>query len=302
LLQSIKIDVASGQPFADVLSKYPHIFDRLYCGLIAASMQSGTLASMLKRIADYLEKSASLKKKIRKALTYPAAILIVSLLVSGLLLFFVVPQFATLFNAYGAKLPLFTRMILALSEFIQEYVEWIIGAIIAMIYTFQYTKKNHAPFQDFLDHIALKTFVLGTLLKKAIIARTLRTLSTTLSSGIPLIDALTATANTSGNNVFTTAFLRIRDDVSNGQNLHQAMQNTQLFPPMIIQMVAIGEEAGSIAAMLDKIANDYEEDVDNTVNTLSTLIEPLIMLILGVVIGSFVLAMYLPVFKLGAVF
>lgn len=301
-LFNIKLAVESGQDFAEVLRDYPHYFTELYCGLIAAALQSGALDIMLARIADHLEKSAALKLKIKKAMVYPATILIVSCCVSTLLLIFVVPEFATLFSAFGAKLPPFTRMILNLSTTLQNNGWLILGFLFSAFCSFRYAKQHSPALNYFLDRLSLKLLIFGTLIQKSIIARITRTLSTTVAAGVPLIDALTTVAKVAGNGVFKNAILQVRNDVTIGQNLNQALKSTQLFPPMVIQMIAIGEESGSLEAMLNKVANYYEEEVDQLVANLCSLVEPAIMLILGVIIGSFVLAMYIPIFKLGSIF
>lgn len=302
LLVNINSAIASGQNFSEVLQLYPHYFDQLYCGLIAAALQSGTLDSMLRRIADDMERTAALTKKIKKAMTYPGMILIVSILICALLLIFVVPEFATLFSAYGAKLPPFTRLVLTLSTGLQDN-GWIIVILLStVLFSFYYFSKHSPKFKYVLDHIRLKLWLMGKLKQKTVIAQSARTLSTTLAAGVPLIDTLTTVAYAAGNAVFKEAFLHIRTQVTLGENLHQALKSTQLFPPMVIQMVAIGEESGAIEAMLTKIANHYDEEVDHIITHLSTLIEPVIMLILGILIGSFILAMYLPIFKLGSIF
>ncbi len=302
LLLNIKTAVMSGQAFSEVLECYPHYFNQLYCGLIAASLQCGTLDMMLTGIADHFEKSAALKKKIKKAMIYPAAILAVSCIVSALLLIFVVPEFETLFSAYDAKLPPFTRMILNLSTNLQNYGWFILGFLFTVFFSFKYAAKHSPTLQYFLDRTSLKLLIFGPLMQKTVIARITRTLSTTLAAGVPLIDALTTVANAAGNRVFKKAILQVRNEVTTGQNLNQALKSTQLFPPMVIQMVTIGEESGSLEDMLNKVANYYEGEVDQLVANLSSLVEPAIMLILGVIIGSFVLAMYIPIFKLGSIF
>lgn len=302
LIIGVKNDVASGKNFADSLQKHPEQFNRLFCSLVRSAELSGTLDTMLVRIADYLEKSESLKKKVKKALTYPGAIIAISLIVSSILLVFIVPQFETLFSSFGAELPAFTRLVLNLSESLQNY--WWLYAIVLIggSYGFIITRKRSQKFRAMVDRFILKLSVFGKLLEKSIVARVTRTLSTNLAAGIPLIDALDSVADIANNSVYRNALIQIREDVKTGQTMHTAMLTTHLFPHMVIQMVAVGEESGSLESMLDKIACFYEEDVDNMVSNLSSLLEPLIMVILGVLVGGFVLAMYLPIFQLGSIF
>lgn len=302
LIINIKNDVASGKNFADSLQKHPEQFNRLFCSLVRSAELSGTLDTMLLRIADYLEKSESLKKKVKKALTYPAAIVTIALIVSTVLLVFIVPQFETLFSSFGAELPAFTRLVLKLSATLQNY--WWLYAIVLIgsSYSFIITRKRSKKFRALIDRFVLKLAIFGKLLEKSIVARVTRTLSTNLAAGIPLIDALDSVADISNNDVYRNALIQIREDVKTGQTMHTAMLTTHLFPHMVIQMVAVGEESGSLEDMLDKIASFYEEDVDHMVSNLSSLLEPLIMVILGVLVGGFVLAMYMPIFKLGSIF
>lgn len=302
IILQVKNDVSEGKSLSEALHKHPTTFDPLFCNLVRTAEMSGTLDVMLKRIANYLEKSESLRKKIKKAMTYPIAILSVSFIISAILLIFVVPQFEKLFSSYGAELPAFTRFVLNLSQLFTSYWYIIFGAIALGIYTFRSSRKRSQKFREFVDRTMLKITVFGPLLEKAIIARTTRTLATTLAAGVPLVSALGSVVNVAGNTVYRNAYKQIRDDVETGQNMHISMTTTHLFPSMVTQMVAVGEESGSLEDMLDKIATFYEEDVDNMVSSLSSLLEPLIMLILGVIIGGFVLSMYLPIFKLGSVF
>ena len=302
LLSAIKADVEAGKTFSEALAKYPKYFDYLFCNLIKSGEQSGTLDVMLKRIANYLEKSATLKKKIKKASYYPAAILVVALVISSIMLIFVVPQFEELFSSYGAELPAFTRMVLNLSEFMQNYWWLVFGSIVAAVIIIVQGRKRSEKFATMLDRLLLKIIIVGPLLQKALVARFARTLSTTLGAGIPIIDALKSVTGVVGNRVYKSAIMQIKDDVTTGQQMHMSMSTTRLFPNMVVQMVAVGEESGSTEEMLDKIATYYEEDVDTTVDSLQSLLEPLIMVILGVLIGGLVLAMYMPIFKIGSVF
>jgi len=302
LLMTIKSDISGGKSFAESLHHHPKYFDNLFCNLIRAAELSGTLDVMLKRVADYLEKTESLKKKIKKALTYPAAVLFVTFIVSAILLVFVVPQFEKLFSSFDAELPAFTRAVVVLSEVLEHYWWLVLGGIGASIAAFVTARKRSTKFSDIIDRAILKAPVFGKLIEKSIIARITRTLATTLAAGIPIIDALQSVARISNNSVYRYALEQVKEDVTTGQSIHLAMTTTHLFPNMVIQMIAVGEESGSIEDMLGKIASYYEEDVDHMVNNLSSLIEPLIMVILGVIIGSFVVAMYMPIFKLGSIF
>ena len=301
LIGKIKNDVEAGSTFAEALRKHPKYFNELFSSLIDAGEQSGTLDIMLGKVATYKEKTESLKGKIKKALFYPAAVIMVAVLVTAGLLIFVVPQFESLFQGFGADLPAMTRLVINLSEIFQHY--WWVAFVSAIIGTLAFTraKQRSKKFNYFLDRASLKIPIIGTILEKAAIARFTRTLSTTFAAGLPLVDALEAVAGATGNLLYTDAAYKIRDNVSTGQQLHLSMRTTGLFPNMVIQMVAIGEESGSLEEMLGKVADFYEEEVDNAVDALSSLIEPLIMVILGTLVGGLVIAMYLPIFKLGAV-
>jgi type IV pilus assembly protein PilC len=301
LILDIRDSVNGGQDLANSMSKHSLFFDDLYCSLVAAGEQSGSLETMLDRIATYKEKLESLKAKIKKALTYPTAVLAVGLIVSVILLLKVVPQFESIFSNFGADLPGFTLMILAMSAFVQEWW-WIIGlAFIGFGYGFIQLKRRSVKFANQLDILTLKLPVLGPIMRKAVIARFARTLSTTFAAGVPLVEALDSAAGASGNVVYKDAITQIRNAVSTGQSLQNSMLMTGVFPNMVVQMIAIGEEAGSLDSMLDKVASFYEEEVDNAVDNMSSLMEPFIMVVLGTIVGGLVVAMYLPIFKLGAV-
>ena len=301
LIFDIRDSVNNGQDLASSMAKHPLFFDDLYCSLVAAGEQSGSLETMLDRIATYKEKLESLKAKIKKALTYPTAVLAVGFIVSIILLLKVVPQFESIFSNFGADLPAFTLMILAMSAFVQEWW-WIMGiSIIVFGYCFSQLKRRSVKFANYLDILVLKIPVLGEILRKAIIARFARTLSTTFAAGVPLVEALESAAGASGNVIYRQAIIQIRNAVSTGQTLKDSMQMTGVFPNMVVQMVAIGEEAGSLDTMLDKVAGFYEEEVDNAVDNMSSLMEPFIMVVLGTIVGGLVVAMYLPIFQLGAV-
>jgi type IV pilus assembly protein PilC len=301
LIFLIKTDVEGGSSLAEALAKQPLYFDDLFVNLVESGEQAGALESLLDKIATYKEKTEAIKKKIKKALTYPAAVLVVALVVTTILLIFVIPSFEELFQGFGADLPTFTRMVIDLSLFVRTkgfYIVVLIGSIVA---TFLYFKKRSRPFRHFLDRMMLKFPIVGPILEKASIARYARTLSTMFSAGVPLVEALESVAGATGNIVFETGVMQMRDEVATGQRLQQAMENTDLFPNMVIQMIAVGEESGSLDEMSSKVADFYEADVDDAVDNLSSLLEPMIMAILGVLVGGLVVAMYLPIFKLGAV-
>ncbi|ALP51777.1 type II secretion system protein F [Candidatus Tenderia electrophaga] len=301
MLMRIKTDIEGGASLAEALAKYPNQFDGLYCNLVNAGEQAGILESLLHKIAIYKEKIEAIKGKIKKALFYPAAVIVAAIIVTGILLYFVVPQFAALFKGFGADLPAMTQIVIDMSNFMVESWYIVVGGIAAIVYAFTQAKKKSQKFRDFLDRFALKAPIFGEIIRKATIARFARTLSTMFAAGVPLVEAMTTVAGAAGNVVYSNAILRMRDEISTGISLQQSMRQSQLFPNMVVQLVAIGEEAGSIDAMLAKIADFYEEEVDNAVDGLSSLMEPLIMAFLGVIIGGLVVAMYLPIFKMGEV-
>ena len=301
LILAVKTDVEGGSALAEALSKHPLYFDDLFVNLVSAGEQAGALETLLDKIATYKEKTEAIKKKIKKAITYPAAVLVVALVVTVILLVFVIPAFEDLFKGFGADLPAFTRMVIDLSVFVRQQ-GWILAIMaVSAVFTFLYFKKRSRPMRHFLDRVALKMPIIGPILVKAAIARYARTLSTMFSAGVPLVEALESVAGATGNIVYEIGVLRMKDEVATGQRLQQAMENTDLFPNMVIQMIAVGEESGSLDEMSSKVADFYEEDVDNAVDNLSSLLEPLIMAILGVLVGGLVVAMYLPIFKMGAV-
>jgi type IV pilus assembly protein PilC len=301
LVYEIRGDVNGGLEFAVALSRHPDYFDDLVCSLVHAGEQSGALETMLDRIATYKEKTESLKKKIKKAMTYPLAVIAVGVIVSAILLVKVVPQFEQVFSSFGADLPAFTRMIINLSEWMQKW--WFVCLLIFVALVFGFTKlrAKSEKFSDMVDRAVLRIPIFGGILHKAAVARFSRTLSTTFAAGVPLVEALDSAAGAAGNVVYRNAIIQIRNGVSTGQAMQHAVQMTGVFPVMTIQMIAIGEEAGSLDHMLDRIATFYEEDVDNAVDNLSSLLEPLIMVVLGVLVGGLVIAMYLPIFQLGQV-
>ncbi len=297
----IKGEVEGGNTFAGALRKYPQYFDKLFCSLVESGEQSGALETMLDRVAIYKEKSELLKQKIKKAMKYPATVIVVAVVVTIILMVKVVPVFEDLFTSFGADLPAFTKMVVNMSEWMQKYWFLLIIGIGAAIAGFMEAKKRSQKFRDALDKMALKLPIFGDLVYKAIIARYSRTLSTTFAAGVPLIDALESTAGATNNVIYERAVMKIRDDISTGQQLQFAMRATNLFPPMAVQMVAIGEESGALDAMLDKVATHFENEVDNAVDGLTAMMEPLIMAILGILVGGLVVAMYLPIFQMGSV-
>lgn len=297
----IKGEVEGGNTFTGALRKYPEYFDRLFCSLVESGEQSGALETMLERVATYKEKSELLKQKIKKAMKYPLTVIVVAIIVTIILMVKVVPVFQDLFTSFGAQLPAFTQMVVNMSKWMQEYWFILIIVIGVAVYSFLEAKKRSKKFRDSLDKLSLKLPIFGDLVYKAIIARYSRTLATTFAAGVPLIDALESTAGATNNIVYETAVMKIRDDVATGQQLQFAMRAANIFPSMAIQMVAIGEESGSLDAMLDKVASYYENEVDNAVDGLTAMMEPLIMAILGVLVGGLVIAMYLPIFQMGSV-
>ncbi|MEJ6538793.1 MAG: type II secretion system F family protein [Halioglobus sp.] len=301
LVVSIKNDVASGSGLAPSLAKHPRYFDELFCSLVGSGEDSGTLEVMLDRVATYKEKSEQLKAKIKKAMTYPTAVVCIALVVTGILLIKVVPVFANTFKNFGSELPAFTQFVMDISDFVIAWWFVMFGVIVGTIFAFREMKLRSVPFSEFLDRAALKTPVVGGIIHDAVIARFSRTLATTFAAGVPLVEALNSTAGAAGNSVYAKAIRRIRDDVTTGNTLYSAIKSTGLFPNMLLQMVSIGEESGALDDMLDKVATHYEEAVDNAVDSLSSLMEPLIMSVLGVLVGGLMIAMYLPIFMLGSV-
>lgn len=301
MLASIKANIEGGSTLAESLSKFPHQFDDLFCNLVEAGEQAGILEELLIKIAEYKEKTESIKAKIKKALTYPMSVLVVAIIVTSILLVFVVPQFESLFQGFGADLPAFTQWVVELSRFMQEWWWAVFGIIACIVYCIKEVKKRSRKFNHMLDRVVLKLPVIGEIMNKAAIARYARTLSTMSAAGVPLVEALESVAGATGNIVYSDAVLNMREQVATGLQLQQAMKNAGLFPHMVVQMVAIGEEAGSVEAMLGKVADFYEEEVDNAVDSLASLIEPLIMAILGVLVGGLIVSMYLPIFMMGSV-
>ncbi|EAW40187.1 type IV pilus biogenesis protein PilC [marine gamma proteobacterium HTCC2080] len=301
LVGEIKSEVSSGGGLAPALAKHPKHFDELFCSLVASGENSGTLEVMLDRVATYKEKTEALKAKIRKAMTYPIAVIIVAIVVTGILLVKVVPTFAETFKGFGADLPGFTLFVLGISEFVQQWWLFITVALVLAIWGYFQAISRSSNFRSRIDSLALKLPVVGSIVHDAVVARFSRTLSTTFAAGVPLVEALDSTAGAAGNAVYARGIRQIRDDVMSGTSLHLATRGTGLFPAMLLQMTAIGEESGSLDEMLSKVADQYEAQVDNAVDSLSSLMEPIIMSILGVLVGGLMIAMYLPIFMLGTV-
>ncbi|WP_370305244.1 type II secretion system F family protein [Sinimarinibacterium flocculans] len=299
MIMGIKAHIEGGNSFAAGLGQFPLYFDDLVVNLVDAGEKSGTLETLLDKVATYKEKTEAIKKKVKKALTYPTAVIIVAFIVTGILLYFVVPQFQDLFQGFGADLPAFTMMVIGLSKFVQAKW-WLILAVVGGTgFTLFELNRRSARFRKLKDRVLLKVPVMGDILYKSAVARYARTLSTMFAAGVPLVEAMTPVAKATGNIVFQDAVMVMRDQVSTGQQLQLTMQQSGIFPNMATQMVAIGEESGSLDAMCAKVADFYEAEVDNLVDTLSSLLEPMIMSVLGVLVGGLVVAMYLPIFKLG---
>jgi type IV pilus assembly protein PilC len=301
LILDIKAQIESGLTLAEALGKHPLYFDKLSVNLVHAGEQAGALESLLGKIADYKEKTEAIKKKIKKALFYPVMVLAIAVIVTLILLIFVIPQFEELFKGFGAELPPFTQIVIEMSRFIQHHGVVLAAVVVGAGWSFAYTLKRSRPLQERMDRILLRVPIVGPILVKAAIARYARTLSTTFAAGVPLVEALSSVAGATGNIVYESAVLKMKDEVATGQRLQRAMEGTGLFPNMVVQMIAVGEESGSLDQMAGKVADFYELEVDTAVDSMSSLLEPLIMAILGVLIGGLVIAMYLPIFKLGSV-
>ena len=301
LVDDLKQEVAAGHSFATALRQKPLYFDDLFCNLVDAGEQAGALEALLDRVATYKEKTESLKAKIKKAMTYPIAVVAVAFIVTGILLLKVVPQFQSIFDGFGAKLPTFTLMVIGLSQIVQDYWWILLAGMVLGIFLFRRAYRNSEKFRNGLDRALLKVPVIGPLLYKSAVARYARTLSTTFAAGVPLVEALDSVAGATGNVVFRNAVNKVKQDVSTGMQLNFSMRSTGVFPMLAIQMTAIGEESGALDSMLDKVATYYEDEVDNMVDGLTALMEPMIMAFLGVIVGGLVIAMYLPIFQLGNV-
>jgi type IV pilus assembly protein PilC len=301
LVTEIKTDVASGNSFAGALKKHPRHFDDLFCNLVDSGEKSGALETMLDRVASYMEKTETLKKKVKKAMTYPISVVVVAFIVTLILLIKVVPQFEQMFAGFGADLPVFTQFVVGISRWMQDYWLAVIAVVIAAFFIFKEAKFRSEKFRDALDRLILRLPVVGMIVDKSSVARFARVLSTTFAAGVPLVDALESVAGATGNVVYKNAVNQIRDDVASGTQLQFSMKQTGVFPVMAVQMVSIGEESGALDSMLDKVAEHFEEDVDNLVDNMTTLMEPLIMAVLGVLVGGLIIAMYLPIFQMGQV-
>ncbi|WP_449117017.1 type II secretion system F family protein [Pseudomonas viridiflava] len=301
LVDSLKQEVSAGNSFATALRQKPEYFDDLFCNLVDAGEQAGALESLLDRVATYKEKTEKLKAKIKKAMTYPAAVLVVAMIVSGILLIKVVPQFQSVFASFGADLPAFTLMVIWLSEVLQRWWLLVLTLLLGGAFMLKRTYKQSQKFRDGVDRFLLKIPIVGPLIFKSSVARYARTLATTFAAGVPLVEALDSVAGATGNVVFRNAVQKVKQDVSTGMQLNFSMRSTGVFPSLAIQMTAIGEESGALDSMLDKVATYYEDEVDNMVDSLTSLMEPMIMAVLGVIVGGLVIAMYLPIFKLGSV-
>lgn len=301
LLLNIKGDIESGTSMAAALRKFPAYFDDLVCNLVAAGEQAGVLDVLLDKIATYKEKTESIKGKIKKAMFYPAAVILVAIVVTVVIMLFVIPQFKELFSSFGSDLPAFTLLVIAISDFMREFWWLIAAGTAALVYAIIAAFKRSKAFRDAVDRISLRLPVIGPILHKAAVARFARTLSTMFAAGVPLVEALDSVSGATGNVVYADAVSNMREEVATGQSLQLAMRQASLFPHMVIQMTSIGEESGALDSMLGKVADFYEEQVDNAVDALSSLLEPLIMVVIGGLVGSLVIAMYLPIFKLAAV-
>ena len=301
LMQKVSVKVQSGIPLSEVLREHPKYFDELYCDLVKSGEQSGALDRIFDRVATYKEKAEALKSKIKKAMFYPIAVMVVALIVTSILLIFVVPSFAEIFAGFGAELPAFTLFVLGISEWMQDYWWVVLFVIMGAVYAFKRGYVSSLKFKTAVDAMALKMPVMGMIINKAAVARYARTLSTTFAAGVPLIEALESAAGAAGNEMYKNAIMEVRADVSAGGQMYSSMKTTNRFPEMVIQMVSIGEESGALDDMLARVANIYEQEVDDAVDGLTALLEPLIMAVLGVIIGGLIVAMYLPIFQLGSV-
>ena len=301
LINNVRTDIEGGATLTEALRKHPKYFDDLTCNLVNAGEQAGILEGLLDKIATYKEKTEALKSKIKKALFYPTAVIVVAFIITAILLIFVIPQFEDLFSSFGADLPAPTQFVIALSEFFQAYWFVIFGGLGLAGFLFVKAKEKSPKFSDALQIGSLKLPVIGNILQKAALARFARTLATMFAAGVPLVEAMSSVAGAVGNAKYRDAVLRMKDDVSSGTSVTAAMEQTAVFPNMVVQMASIGEEAGSLDMMLGKVADFYEQEVDDAVDALSSLLEPIIMAVLGVLVGGMVVAMYLPIFQMGAV-
>lgn len=301
LIEEVRNDIAGGNSFASALRKHPRYFDDLYCNLVESGETSGSLETLLARVATYKEKTEALKAKIKKAMNYPIAVVAVAIIVSAILLIKVVPQFQEVFSSFGAELPAFTLMVIGISEMLQEYGLYVLGGMIALFFIIREVLRRSLAARNGMDRLLLKAPVFGNIIYNSAVARFGRTLATTFAAGVPLVDALDSVAGATGNVVFKNAVMQIKSDVSTGVQLNTSMLSTGVFPSLALQLTAIGEESGALDEMLDKVATHYEAEVDNAVDGLTALLEPIIMAVLGVLIGGLIIAMYLPIFQLGSV-
>ncbi|MDH0143044.1 type II secretion system F family protein [Aquipseudomonas alcaligenes] len=301
MVDELKQEVAAGNSFASSLRKKPIQFDDLYCNLVEAGEQAGALETLLDRVATYKEKTEALKAKIKKAMTYPIAVLVVAVIVSAILLIKVVPQFEDVFKNFGAELPAFTQMVIGISQVLQEWWFIVLIGLFVVAFGVREIHRRSENFRNKVDQLTLKVPIVGDIIYKSSVARYARTLSTTFAAGVPLVEALDSVAGATGNVVFRNAVHKIKQDVSTGMQLNFSMRTTGVFPSMALQMTAIGEESGALDDMLDKVASFYETEVDNMVDNLTALMEPMIMAVLGVLVGGLIIAMYLPIFQLGQV-
>jgi len=301
LVNNIKTTIQDGATLSEAMKKHPKYFDGLFCNLVAVGENAGILDKILTKITEYQEKVLSMKKKIKKALYYPVAVIVIALGVVAMLMIFVVPQFAEIFKGFGAELPPVTQMTIDISNGMQKYWWMILAVIIAFIYVFKLAYRNIIPFHYAIDSLKLKLPVFGDLIRKSIMARIIRTLSITLEAGIPLVDALNSMVKIADNMLYEDALVQTRDSVSTGQEFQAAISQTGMFPPMVTQMVAIAEQSGSMETILNKVATFYEEDVDAAVDALSSILEPIIIVVLGSIIALFVVAMYMPIFQIGSI-
>ncbi|KRW81914.1 type II secretion system F family protein [Marinobacter sp. P4B1] len=301
LVVTIRNDISSGSGFAASLRKHPKYFDDLYCNLVDSGEKAGALEAMLDRIATYLEKTEILKKKVKKAMTYPIAVVVVAIVVTAILLVKVVPQFESLFSGFGAELPVFTQFVIRISEWLQAWWFIVLLGIVGAIFLFKESRRRSQKFSDLIDKYVLKLPIVGEILDKSAVAKFGRVLSTTFAAGVPLVDALDSVAGATGNAVYRDAIQRIKNDVSSGTQLQASMRQQDIFPVMAVQLTAIGEESGNLDEMLQKVAEHYEAVVDDMVDNLTALMEPMIMAVLGVLVGGLIIAMYLPIFQMGQV-
>jgi type IV pilus assembly protein PilC len=301
LLTAVKQDIESGTTLSNALGKHKLYFDALYCNLVQAGEQAGILDDILQKVATYKEKIEAIKGKIKSALFYPAAVIVVAFIVTTILLIFVIPQFESMFKGFGAELPAMTQFVVNLSRFMRDYWWLIFGILGGGVGFIAYTYKRSEKMQHSVDRMILRAPIVGEIVKKATIARYARTLGTMFAAGVPLVESLDSVAGAAGNRVYYEGVMAIKNEVSTGTHLRVAMEQTGLFPNMVVQMVAIGEESGELDKMLGKVADFYEQEVDDAVESLSSLIEPMIMAFLGIIVGGLVIAMYLPIFKLAAV-